>query len=209
MCIRHCKIFPRIQTNLGSSLCVSEFQPLIGKFSSCWLSTSPHLEGTVPSLFSLQAPEGRSRGAGQPCLFRQEKAGQGAASRDEQVTEPNGSLQGKRCPAVSLNPTGRVLPLNRGLQGGAGAFFWAGCCVLGHLTPTYFATTQLPSKATLFILALTPALHESSHVLWEQVWMIPLLLTTQGRLCSNLPPAPGVGLWSALLGRHPRQLSTS
>lgn len=38
--------------NLGSTFYVYEFQLLIGKFSSCWLSTS-HLKGTEPPLFSL------------------------------------------------------------------------------------------------------------------------------------------------------------
>lgn len=123
MCIRHCKIFPRIQTNLASSLCVSEFQPLIGKFSSCWLSPSPHLEGTVPSLFSLQAPEGRSRGAGQPCLFRQEKAGQGAASRDEQVTEWESA--GEALPCSLSEPNGQG-PASEPRTAGRGWGFFLG-----------------------------------------------------------------------------------
>lgn len=40
--------------NLGSAFYVFKCQLLIGKFRSCWLSTSPHLEGTVPPLSSLQ-----------------------------------------------------------------------------------------------------------------------------------------------------------
>lgn len=40
--------------NLGSVFYVFKCQLLIGKSRSYWLSTSPHLEGTVPPLSSLQ-----------------------------------------------------------------------------------------------------------------------------------------------------------
>lgn len=160
--------------NLGSTFYVYEFQLLIGKFSSCWLSTSPHLEGTVPLLFSVQAPEWKSWGTGQLCILLQEKTGQGTGSWGGErnwmwvcrgfthsLSEPN--LQGS---ARELRTAGRE---------GAGEFLCAACYVLGHRTQMYFSITQLPSEARLLIQALTPFLHKSSHVLWSWFGWFPSL----------------------------------
>lgn len=67
------------------------------------------------------------------------------------------------------------------------------------------SSTQLPSKARLLVLALTP-LSKSSHV--ELAWMIPSLHHARTRLLQPAPSA-GVGVCSVLPGRHPGQLSSS
>lgn len=81
--------------NLGSTFHAYEIQILIEIFSKHWPSTS------LGRHRALQAPEWRSRGAGQPRIFLQEEAGfWGGEVNAVQLTpcslsEPN--LQGSAC----------------------------------------------------------------------------------------------------------------
>lgn len=152
---------------------VCKCQLLIGKFSSSWLSTSPGLEGTVPPLSSLQAPQRRSWGARQPCIFQQEKVEQG-----------DGSWGGKGswiwvCKGFNHLKslwTCRVLPENWGLKRRKGLGIFHVLASINGAT-RHACTSPLlsfQSEAKLFILAMTP-LHKSSHTLWSCFAWFPSL----------------------------------
>lgn len=153
--------------NLGSMFYVYEFQLLIGKFSSCWLSTSPHLEGTVPPSSACRHLSEKAEVQDNPATSYKKRLGRELALGEGKVIECEFAGDSLTCSLSEQNLQGSACELRAVGREGAGDFFCAGCYVLGHHTQINLSITQLPSEARLFVLALTPSLHKSSHVLWS------------------------------------------
>lgn len=102
-----------------------------------------------------------------PASFYEKRLGRELTLGEGKVTECEFTGNSLTCVLSEPDPQGSAGELRTAGREGAVDLLCAGCYALGHHTQMYFSITQLPSEARLLVLALTPSLHKSSHVLWS------------------------------------------
>lgn len=206
ICIYLCKIFLRLQVNPGSMFYVCKCQLLIGKFSSCcWVHLLTWKALYLPSPACRHLSE-EAEVQANPASYYKKRLSRELALGEGKVVE----YEFVRDSIIwSLSEPARFCLWTEDWREGRGWGFFM-CWLLQTGPPCtyvllhYSASKLRPNCSSwLWLLCTSPATHCKAGL------DDSLLFTMQRWVCLNLPPSSRVGVWSALLGRHPRQLSTS